>query len=207
MSLILISIKKVKYISEGIWKANLDPSEVRQLMGNCENTYGDKSIILLTGPFTFKNGGKLEFEPLHARPLNIGNTTQTIIISSMNQYDRYEPGDEKFLRNLKDLPQNMKLIGEKLLIEIRKHFRGDLKYHQKSRKYVESPDNFWTVKPQPRDKSFRITVRGVPEKFDIPQSIELKPDMAGYSTFKISKIEQIDAAIHIIRQAYKNKRK
>ena len=72
---------------------------------------------------------------------------------------------------------------------------------------MESPDNFWTVKPQPRDKSFRITVRGVPEKFDIPQSIELKPDMAGYSTFKISKIEQIDAAIHIIRQAYKNKRK
>ena len=71
--------------------------------------------------------------------------------------------------------------------------------------YVENL-NFWTVRIQPRDVSLRITVYGKPNSFTNRDStIELKPDMASYSSFKIHTQKQVSGAVSIIRQAYDKK--
>lgn len=40
--------------------------------------------------------------------------------------------------------------GNELLTRIRTEFPSVLRYHPKSKKFVESPDNFWVVRVQPR---------------------------------------------------------
>ncbi|NIT13533.1 MAG: hypothetical protein GWN14_25100 [candidate division Zixibacteria bacterium] len=114
-------------------------------------------------------------------------------------------GDEQFIH---DLPTELLEIGKKLLYEIRQFNKhGILKFHEKSKKYVESPDNFWTVRIQKKDKSLRITVKGAPESFKaLPKDIlkHIKPDMGTYSAFKMSTREEdldIDSAIQVIKFA------
>ena len=88
---------------------------------------------------------------------------------------------------------------------MRSQFSGELKFFEKSEEFVETPDNFWTVRIRPRDCSFRITVRGKPESFEKPRSVSLKPDMTGYSSFKLSTPGQIDDFIRILAQVPKKK--
>jgi hypothetical protein len=107
-------------------------------------------------------------------------------------------GDKWFSEKL---PRNLQALGDAFLKAVRSQFPGALVFHPRSAKFVESPDNFWTVRIQPRDQSLRITVRGVPESFTATKLIELKPDMGSYSAFKVSKLEQVKEAVEIIRQA------
>ncbi len=122
-------------------------------------------------------------------------------IGSVNDATSSDPnGDKKFLQQL---PPHLRRLGEHFLIDVRKQFKGELQFRPKSRRYVESPDNFWTVKPQPRDKSLRITVRGTPSYFPKSRSIPLVLDMNGYSSFKVNSLKQIDEAISTLMQAKK----
>lgn len=208
-----LSIEDAEPVADDIWKASLDPSEIRRL-GDCQNAYGDLSVVLLTGPVSSEGASRLEFDPRHARLLNVGATSDTVILASTSgeteqtgergqlatgaRMRMSATGDSRFLDSL---PPEIQALGEKLLSGVRRHFPGELKYRQPSGKYVESPDNFWTVKIQPRDKSLRVTVRGVPEAFQVSGEIVLKPDMGSYSAFKISRLEQLTAAISVIRRA------
>jgi hypothetical protein len=111
----------------------------------------------------------------------------------------YAAGDQAFLN---ELPPELEPIGQALLRGVRRHYAGELQ-RGKSGIYVESPDKFWAVRIQPRDKSLRIIVRGTLKDFNIPPGIELKPDRRSYSNFKIWKRDQIDGALSIIRSARK----
>lgn len=73
-------------------------------------------------------------------------------------------------------------------------------FYPRSGKYVETPDNFWTVRVQPRDRSFRFTVRGTPESFNARGVLKLKPDMTGYSSFKLKDETQIGELVDILKQ-------
>jgi hypothetical protein len=209
-----IYVEGAKEIAEHIWRAHLDPSEVR-LLGPSENALGTFSIILVT---TAADGGNghLEFEPRHAHVLNVGTSSEALIIfaplgesgatqrlSALLEPERavqYSGGDQAFLNAL---PSELRSLGEDLLRGVRHHYNGKLELYPTSGKYVESPDNFWTVKIQPRAKSLRITVRGIPSDFVVPAGIRVKADMAGYSAFKVCKKHEVDAAVSVIRQARK----
>lgn len=67
-------------------------------------------------------------------------------------------------------------------------------------KFVEAPDNFWTVKIQPRDASLLLTVRGKPERYHQFASLDVKPDQNGYSRFKLSSTRQLPLVLQLLAQ-------
>lgn len=107
-------------------------------------------------------------------------------------------GDYEFLRNL---PEELKEVGEALLLGVRAWHRGSLVYHPKSQKYVESPDNFWTVRIQPRNLDLRITVFGKPEDHT-HSALVLKQDLASYSSLLLKGLDDVEDAIAVIRDAH-----
>jgi hypothetical protein len=114
---------------------------------------------------------------------------------------REASGDEDFYNDLERLPPPLREVGMLLLAGVRQaHPDGRLIYHAGSGRYVEWPDNFWTIKPQPRAESFAITVRGT---FDSSRftSIQVKPDRGSYSRFVVNKKGQVEEALRIILAA------
>jgi len=204
-----LSIEGASQIAGEVWRAQLDPSEVVRLLGPGD---GQLSVILVTAAAD-RRDEELEFEPRYARVLNVGTSSEALVVfdpeaeaagavserSSPTEAAVHAPGDQAFL----DDPRlsGLRSLGEELLTRVRRQFRGGLRYYPKSKRYVEKPDNFWTVSIQPVVKDLLITVRGVPEHFVVPDGIELKADQNGYSNFKISRSDQIPGALSIIGQA------
>jgi hypothetical protein len=206
-----ISIGSVKQLSAGLWKAAMSPAHARMLAAN-PNSVGSVSVLMLTAEPIFDARAKtLSFTPESAHVLNIGSTDDAVVVlgSSLQTSAGLESvhaaarpalasGDSAFLQQLSPA---LRELGTAFLQSVRKHFPGSLAFHPRSQKFVESPDNFWTVRIQPRDRSLRITVRGRPEMFSTTTDVELKADMGSYSNFKIAAMNQIPAAIRIIREA------
>ena len=205
---LMVQIHEARQLDEGVWKARLSPSEIRFLDPKAENA-GPFSILLLTeNPAFDRESGSVSFNPSGVKLLNAGTSDTAILIGAAVTAPRAAgqskapqlsagSGDLKFLQSL---PPNLKDFGTALLREVRCQFPGDLAFYPASRKYVQAPDNFWTIKPQPRDHSFRITVRGKPESFAPVRSLELKPDMPGYSCFKMKRCTQIEELIRVLKQ-------
>ena len=205
---LMVQIHEARQLDEGIWKARLSPSEIRFLDPKAENV-GPFSVLLLTEKPAFdRKSHALSFNPSGVKLLNAGTSDIAILIgaavsapraavSSKAPQTSSGSGDQKFLQSL---PPNLNDFGVELLREVRSQFPGDLAFYPASGKYVQAPDNFWTIRPQPRDGSFRITVRGRPESFANARSLELKPDMTGYSSFKVKRPSQIEDLIRVLRQ-------
>ncbi|MBD2539527.1 hypothetical protein [Coleofasciculus sp. FACHB-SPT36] len=117
----------------------------------------------------------------------------------------FQDGDRKFLQELRCLPANTIETGQMLITRVRSEIysEGNLYYHSTSGRFVESPRNFWTIKIQPRAKTLRITVKGLPEEHDgnLVSRLNLKKDRARYSSFIIDEVNQIDDALKVIRKA------
>lgn len=206
---LMVQIHDARQLDEGIWKARLSPSEIRFLDPKAENA-GPFSILLLVETPTFdRENRSLSFNPSGVKLLNAGTSDTAILIGAAlsNPQETDGPkavqqasagaGDQRFLQSL---PPNLKDFGVELLRKVRAVFPGDLVFHAKSGKYVQAPDNFWTIRPQPRDESFRITVRGKPESFSNAGSLQIKPDMGSYSSFKVERPSQIDDLIRVLKQ-------
>src|SRR5581483_7333100 len=106
-------------------------------------------------------------------------------------------GDAEFVAAL---PSNLSTFGKQLLGAVRATYPGALKYFPKSGKFVETPDNFWTVRIQSRDESFRITLRGRTDEFVSTGSLQLIPDMTGYSSLKLTSPAQISDFMKVLQQ-------
>ena len=205
---LIVQIHDARQLDEGIWKARLSPSEIRFLDPKAENA-GPFSVLLLTeNPAFDREGRSLSFNPSGVKLLNAGTSDTAILICAVTSSSRPTvalmstpgstgSGDQKFLQSL---PANLKGLGAELLRKVRSLFPGDLAYYPKSGKYVQAPDNFWTIRPQPRDGSFRITVRGRPETFADRCSLDIKPDMGSYSSFKVERPSQIDDLLSVLKQ-------
>lgn len=203
-----VQIHEARQLDEGVWKARLSPSEIRFLDPKAENA-GPFSVLLLTeNPAFDRESRSLSFNPAGVKLLNAGTSDTAILIGAALSGPRAAApskapqtsaglGDAKFLQSL---PPNLKDFGTELLREVRSQFPGDLAFYSASGKYVQAPDNFWTIRPQPRDGSFRITVRGKPDSFTATRSLELKPDMTGYSSFKVERPSQIEELIRVLKQ-------
>jgi hypothetical protein len=216
-----VTIENLDHLDEWVWRTNVLPSELR-LLGRPNTTLGEVTVVYLSQADFSEAEKSVSFELANAHVLNVGSSDRTLIIAQGDQHEvtrgrsdtvpsshsdglallpaRDHSGDDDFRSQL---PKEIHALGEGLLNEVRRRFGGRLLFYPLSGKYVESPDNFWTIKVQPRDKSLRITVRGRPEQFNVPDSIELKADMTGYSSFKVRTLDQLGAALSLITQARK----
>lgn len=111
-------------------------------------------------------------------------------------------GDQQFFE---ELPPVLEGIGQALLKGIRRDHTGELRPTSKIRKYLETPDNFFSLTIQPRAQSVAITVYGTPEKFHARADIALKSDWPGHSRFTVSRMDQVPSAVSTIRQAHELK--
>jgi hypothetical protein len=206
-----IAIEGAERVAEGVWHATLSPRETA-VFGRCESRLGDYSVIVLDAVVD-SQGNALELDPARARLVNVGSKSRAVIVTNLpedgtsardlspSEAPAFQGDDVKFIDSLKKLPPELRMVGHRLLSEIRRHFFGQLRYHPRSRKYVEWPDNFWTVTIQPRVRDLLITVRGEPEAFVSKGVIELKADRTGYTSFKLSREDQLAEAVTTIRQA------
>jgi hypothetical protein len=219
---IRISVDGVQQLGTGVWRANIGPAEVR-LLGSPATTLGGVTVILIDVATHSEQAGRLEFDAIAARPLNMGTTLDTIIICGAYDEEerRLEPrtpdnqpslphgdqkrtdllwtGDEKLLAHL---PESLKSLGNNRLSAIRKEFPGQLRYYPPpTERFVESNGNWWAVKIQPRSGDLAVIFRGALDEIYVPSSIELKPDRHGYLRFKIAREEQIPEALTVLKQA------
>ena len=211
-----VTVEEVVSGADGVWTVQIDPQRLLRL-ANPIHQEGHISILMVSKPLFDDQNHSLQFNLDSALLLNLGNTTKAIFIDSaedeiLQKSKNAQPvlevsskcltsGDNLFFEELKRLPELQQNLGEELLKTIRQEFPGELKFHQKSGKFVESPDNFWVVRVQPRAKSLRIIVYGNPYSYDPQNTIGLKPDMAGYSNFVIDKKQQLSEAVNVIRKA------
>ena len=69
-------------------------------------------------------------------------------------------------------------------------------------RFVAMPDNFVTfIVHWQRARNITVTLRGNPSEFLPFDELALKPDMAGYSSFKLTGVKQLAAASFYIRRA------
>lgn len=207
-----VIIEKASSGTKGIWTAEIDPQRLIKLAKPVRQG-GRLSVVMINRPIYEESASTLQFDLDSAFLLNLGNTFETVFIDSREK-DFIDPslkpqtkqvdqpsGDRRYLDELTRLPDSQKELGEQILIEIRKEFPGELVFHPKSGKFVESPDNFWVVRIQPRAQSLRIIVYGRPEGHKRYESIHLKNDMAGYSNFVVDRQQQLFETVSIIREA------
>lgn len=200
--MIKIIIDNCVEVFPGIWTAHLADPEVASL-GKPERAQGTHSVVLLSEKPLFDPGRRSLTFPLDsARLVNRGSTREVVLIATTpNAVPPPAPssnGDQQFLDKL---PADLHDLGLELLRRIRAEYPGELRFHPASEKFVESPDNFFTIRIQPRDKSLRITVRGLPDRFPPARTLVLRKDMTSYSAFKVSSIDQIDEAMQVLRSA------
>ena len=194
--------------------ADVSPTDLRRL-GTPAVTAGAVSVVLLADtPPLDTTQAEVAFEPSAATVLSVGRTSTTVFVlggSVTVDGDEQEienqkygsgavDGDDAFRAEVAELPSDLARAGERLLDAVRQAHGG---YFQRTSvgRYVNRPNNWWTVKVQPRDKSLRITVRGRPS--DLPQvgGLEIKPDQNGYSGFKMARAEQYDSVLTVLRAA------
>lgn len=204
-----LSIEGASPAGPGIWRASIQPSWVRMLGPNATSS-GALNVLLVSGLPTYDPTGKvLSFPADSARVLNVGSCPDAVILhdtqpskvtldTGQGRPRTPAASDAEFLGSV---PLPMRSLAESLVSAVRSHLAGKLVLREPSGRYVETPDNFWTIKVQPRVQTFRITLRGRPQSFSSPSSFHLKDDRPGYSTFVLSHAKQVEDAVRAIREA------
>ncbi|MGE4519987.1 MAG: hypothetical protein AB7E04_10830 [Desulfobacteraceae bacterium] len=197
-----------------IWTSKVEPRQLLSLSKKPIHQQGSLSVLMVEDPTFDAPNNTLQFNIESVILLNLGNSSETIVVDSRENKSDAEPkkftptppqnissGDTNFLKELQKLPQIQQEIGEQILSGVRNEFTGELKYFPKSGKFVESPDNFWVIRIQPRAKNLRIIIYGEPYDHQNYKTIQLKRDMASYSSFVVGSNEQTQEAISAIKDA------
>ena len=201
-----VTIRHARQLAPDVWEVTVEPGELT-LFGTPLQQSGPTSVIQVTGDLaTDEHATALRFDHRTAHVLNHGQSERAIVIANIPTTKKEPPmeatssGDQRFLAALAADPE-LHRIGSKLLAGVRAKSAGRLTYYETSGRYVDTPDNFWTVKIQPRDRSLRITVRGTPKQLPNPPELTITPDRASYSTLKITSVAQVNAATLVILRA------
>ena len=201
-----------------IWTSKIEPNQLLNLSKKPIHQQGSLSVLMVENPIFDPLNKTLQFSIDSVVLLNLGNSSETIVIDSREKESKAEtnkldtpisrsvsPGDDGFLKELNKLPTIQQEIGKQILSGVREEYSGELKFFTKSGKFVETPDNFWVIRIQPRAKNLRIIIYGIPVEHETYQTIQLKRDMASYSSFIVSSKDQVSDAIHAIKNAKKLK--
>lgn len=203
-----IIIENVKRINNLIWTADFDHADLA-VLSTAKSKIGKINILYLPQTESPSTGSEeLLLDPRDIIFLNSGVSSKAILIFDEKQesfHDQkkssnYFGDDELFSKEMLRLPKPLQDLGNELVNRIRQIFPG---YFIKSKngRYVNQPDNFWTIKIQPNDQSFAITVRGKSSEFSNIDNIKILDDRPGFSRFKIEDNRQLDSAIKIISKS------
>ena len=203
-----IIVENAKKLSDSIWTANLHQSDLA-VLSSARSKTGEMNILYL--PSTEKPNGGLEellLNPIDIVFLNFGTSSNALIIFGEKEgvsHDHkpsgnYHGDDDLFSKDILKLPKPLQDVGNELVSRIRKSFPG---YFIKSTngRYVNQPDNFWTIKIQPNDQSLALTVRGKSLEFGGAGEIDVLDDRPGFSRFKLKEYRQLESAIKIINKS------
>jgi hypothetical protein len=208
-----IQISNVELIEKNMWLSKLEPREVAMLGENGPRV-GEYSIILAMNPQHDAKQRTLTVQPHKAFVLNVGSTDQAVIVACKGktdtaptaqsvlsaQHELLGAGDGVYLRALERLSPPMQQAGLQLLQKVRTQYAGRLV--QKGRRFIDYPDNFWTISVQPYKDALFITLRGRPEHFEkVANKIVIKEDRTGYSSFKLLRPSDIEEASLLILAA------
>lgn len=209
-----VVLDAVTPLANGVWLTEVSPQSLR-LVGPPKSSAGEVSILLLPHYSPGSSAHRLEFKTEDATVLNVGTTSQVVVVfgrsngqsrpdeATTEQFafgPRVQSDDQVFLEEIRRLSGELQDAGRMLLDQVRREFAGFFQKSPKGR-FVNRPDNFWTIKIQPQDQSFRVTVRGRPELFSLPPEMKLRDDRPGYSAFKIADRAQADLALDVLRLA------
>jgi hypothetical protein len=207
---LLFSLDEATPAGDGIWRASLRPAFLRAL-GPALQSDGALSVILVSESARYEPERKLlSFPAEAARVLNVGTSENALVIEDCAT--NVAPAGESKANSFKEVEQDflatvppaMSAIAKKLVAGVRVHQNGRLELREPSGRWVDTPDNFWTIKVQPRVRTFRITLRGRPITFATTSRIKVSDDRPGYSTFVLATEEQVSDAIQLIREAAKH---
>ncbi len=217
-----------------VFQAEVEPNALRRIFGSASpHRVEGVSMLNVTGhPHgTPDEDGRvtLTINPEHDELVALGNVPVLLVCEAFDNEQevfeglgRFGPGDKLFLAAL---PTELKTLGRNLVNEIRSKFRGDLLLNKKVRRYGETPDQWFTLKPQPQSKTIAITVRGRPSTYveieddefstvapdektlvvrprdDFNTSVDLRQDGGGSSRLVLANERQLAAAIRVLRAA------
>jgi predicted CopG family antitoxin len=89
--------------------------------------------------------------------------------------------------------------------------KNGMQYHSKNRRWVADPNTVTITVQDSRARNLRITVYGRPHEFyeslsGINMSLDIKPDMAGYSRFVLINQNQLPYAVKVVQHSYNLKK-
>jgi hypothetical protein len=179
------------------------------LLGRPVATAAGPSVVLLPADASLNDGG-LEFDPSRAVLLNRGAGTAVLLVRAdderqqVSEPHRFGPlvqrDDGKLLEEFSRMPTALHQLGVTIVKAVQDAHPGHFQLTSSGR-YIYRPNNFWTIKPQHRDGSLRITVYGTPERLSPSRGVELKADQNSYTTFKVSNPDQADSAIGVLMRS------
>ena len=206
-----VTAEGVERLATGTFSLVMSPHRVRSF-GPEAPAHGAVSVLIVEGCHYEDNSKQLIFELDSALALNVGSSTQTLIVDGNAGSDQPKvaenedgasllgPGDRQFLKMAREeLSGEMAEVAEKLLSGVRAQTSGNLK-RGKSRNFSETPDNFWYVIVQPRVNELSITVRGPLTHFEGITHLRIKDDR-GNTRFKVRSIDDVPAALRLIFRA------
>ncbi len=209
----IIIEKSIELIPNKLYSFDISENEL-SIFGLSQISEG--STVISTNKIEFNNTTKRLIVDIDNVSIKSKSSSKTIILlvedaitfensSSSNKKSFDKTTDTDFIN---ELTFELKELGIELIKRIRNEVlpNGGLKKLSKG-SYIETTDNYFTLKVQPRAKNICLTVFGNEISFKKYDDIELKNDRHPYSIFRISNITQINSTIEILKQSIINKDK
>jgi hypothetical protein len=209
---ITVNIEDVTAYSASLWTGIVAPEKVRNLSSPLSSV-GSPSVLLVEEP-DFDEANRLLSFPLgNALVLNVGTTDEAVFIAARaeEQEEATQPtttkvdtgtdvrlgfGDRECIRSFDRLPDDLREAGRQLIEHVRRlDPNGDLRY--KPPRFVNSPDNWVTLQPQPQVREILVTFKGSVQTH-LKQS---KSARRPYQGFKLRSLEDVGEAKRVLASA------
>ncbi len=210
-------------LGDGIWITKLE-TVTADILTTGVDVRANRTVIGLRN-FKLEQGGTAITAPLQAIvPLVSGGDVEAVLLDldsdgkiassiashrNVSSTEKPRVGDSSLTQLITDnLPEQLAEEANNLVRHVRVLTpTGQFEETKQRRKFVNRPENFVTLKVQPRTEDIRITVYGdvmfYDEFSDLAEehNIDLKKDQNGYTGFKWSEPKAIEAVKGIVENA------
>ena len=194
-------------LREGCWLTRINSAYLGRLAPDL-SPETSTSVILVDEAEYDEKGEALVVRGAPIRPLAIGISDTAIVLtreaanlgSKESHSDRpLDGGDQAFLNETRWLPTWAQEAARHILSSVREIDDGKLSRGERN-KFVNRPDNFWTITAQPRKGGFAVTIYGRPHLFQA-EHLTVLNDRPGHSRFVIRDAAEVPEAIRLIKRA------
>ena len=194
-------------VHDGCWLTRINSAYLERFAPHLPQE-ASMSVVLVDEAEYDANGQALTVSGGNIQPVVIGiRDTAIVLMRQINsapgtgKVSNADPatGDQAFLNEARRLPDWAKEAAPKILRAIRQIDSGQLE-RGKRNKFINRPNNFWTITAQPQAKGFAITIYGRPHLFK-SNSLMIQDDRPGHSRFVIRGPSQVAEAIRLIKES------